>query len=388
MSWIEITLATPSMLIGGHSWHVREDVTHSEHRYIVITIGEVTYGNATRDPWFDQVTHTQVQSAEALDRLALERKRVNASRRRFQRCKDDALRVMFRAQYSELLAAFRRATAQARESYMRGFCAECTRKSIFSTPYNQAFGKVRADQVLPPLVRPDGSYTATHLESASLLLQTQIAVDDRTTGAPPHRAIRPYTSACRITHGFRTSHSHARSLTRSAPGPDDLSPPIVKGLARVQGHFLLWLLNSAMRLGHFPSQWKRVRIIFIRKPVLGKVLERLLNGRLCHFMLQGGHVHQNQYGFTHGKSAVLALHRLHGRLVCLKREKTPVILMSLDFQGAFDSVRHPLVLQFFRDRGLTSRLYHLLRTFLTDRTVTFTSHAGQAHAQPFWAAHM
>ncbi|KAH7987088.1 hypothetical protein HPB52_024533 [Rhipicephalus sanguineus] len=140
-------------------------------------------------------------------------------------------------------------------------------------------------------------------------------------------------------------------------------------------------------------------MIFIRKPgrspdlttsyrpicvtsVLGKIFERLLNGRLYHFLVRGGYIHPQQYGFTHGKSAVLALHRLHDQLVRLKRDRTPAVLMSLDFQGAFDSVWHPLVLQFFRDRALPSRLYHLLRTFLCDRTVTFTSHAGEAHAQP------
>ncbi|KAH7963863.1 hypothetical protein HPB52_023736 [Rhipicephalus sanguineus] len=338
--------------------------------------------------------------------LAAERRRVNAARRRFQRCKDDALRAVFRAHYSAILAAFRRATAQARDAYLRGFCNECSRKSVFSAPYNQAFGKVRVDQVLPPLIRPDGSMTTTHLESAALLLQTQVAVDDPTTDGPAHRAVRSYVSAPYVTQyqdvpfTYTELNAVVRQMRdRLASGPDGLSPPVVKGLARIHGAFLLWAFNAALRLGHFPPHWKRGRMIFIRKPgrspqsttsyrpicvtsVLGKVFERLINGRLYYFLLRGGHIHAHQYGFTHGKSAVLAVHRLHEQLVRLKREKTPAVLMSLDFQGAFDSVWHPLVLQFFRDRGLPSRLYHLLRTFLCERTVTFTSHAGEAHAQP------
>ncbi|KAH7963851.1 hypothetical protein HPB52_023724 [Rhipicephalus sanguineus] len=437
MSWIDVTLASPSLLVRGHSWCVREDVTHSEHRYVVVTIGEpaltqrkrlTSYARAQmlqavgRDPWFDRITRAEVRSAQALDlvlaqfyrvidahhrrhlrpvsrsrwgnpwwtpQLALERKRVNAARRRFQRCKDDALRAILRSRYSELLAAFRRATTQAREAYTRGFCDECSRKSVFSAPYNQAFGKVRVDQMLPPLVRPDGSRTTTHLESAALLLQTQVAVDDPATDGPDHRAVRAYVSAPYVTRDQDVPFTHAelsavvrQMRDRSASGPDGLTSPVVKGLARVQGTFLLWFFNSAMRLGHFPPQWKRGRMIFIRKPgrspdlttsyrpicvtsVLGKIFERLLNGRLYHFLVRGGYIHPQQYGFTHGKSAVLALHRLHDQLVRLKRDRTPAVLMSLDFQGAFDSVWHPLVLQFFRDRALPSRLYHLLRTFLS-----------------------
>lgn len=153
MSWIDVTLASPSLLVRGHSWCVREDVTHSEHRYVVVTIGEPAltqrkrltgYARAQmlqaigRDPRFDRITRAEVRSAQALDlvlaqfyrvidahhrrhlrpasrsrwgnpwwtpQLALERKRVNAARRRFQRCKDDALRAILRSRYCEHVRA-------------------------------------------------------------------------------------------------------------------------------------------------------------------------------------------------------------------------------------------------------------------------------------------
>ncbi|KAH7963870.1 hypothetical protein HPB52_023743 [Rhipicephalus sanguineus] len=312
MSWIDVTMATPSALVAGYSWPVLEDVTFSEHRHIEVRIGE------------------------------------------------------------EL----------------------------------EAFGRQRTDLVLPPLRRPDGTYTTTHLEAAALLLQTQVAVDNRTTDNCDHDAVRsiaaaPYwTSEQDAPFSPTELDSVVRQMKdRSAPGPEGLTPPLVKGLVAIHKPFLLWLFNSALRLGHFPSRWRRGRIIFIRKPgrlselttsyrpicvnsVLGKVLERLLNGRLYFFLHRAGYIHPNQYGITHAKSAVLALHGLHKRLLRLKAEQTPAILMSLDFQGAFDSVWHPRILQFFRERGLPSCLYHLLRTFLADRTVVFSSHAGQVEAHP------
>ncbi|KAH7963912.1 hypothetical protein HPB52_023785 [Rhipicephalus sanguineus] len=454
MSWIDVTLATPSAIVAGYTWRVLEEVTFSEHRYIEVVVGdqlvrrhkrltrysrEQLLTSLSSEPWFAQVTQAQLQSAESLDRvvtqfyrllerylhkylrpvkgtrrgnpwwtpqLAQERRRVNALRRRYQRCKNDALRDLFRVQYSVALAAFRRETARAKDSYLRGFCAECAKRSLFSAPFKEAFGRQRTDLVLPPLRKEDGTYTSTHLEAATLLLQTQVALDDHTSDDSDHAAVRSLAAAPYWTREQDTPFSPSelestvrQMKDRSAPGPDGLTPSLVKGLVSIHTPFLLWLFNSALRLGHFPSCWRRGRIIFIRKPgrlselttsyrpicvnsVLGKVLERLLNSRLYYFLHRGGHIHSNQYGFTHAKSAVLALHSLHEQLLSLKASKKPAILMALDFQGAFDSVWHPCVLQFFRERGLPSCLYHLLRTFLTDRTVVFSSNAGRVEAHP------
>ncbi|KAH7963803.1 hypothetical protein HPB52_022913 [Rhipicephalus sanguineus] len=57
------------------------------------------------------------------------------------------------------------------------------------------------------------------------------------------------------------------------------------------------------------------------------------------------------------------------------------VLVSLDFHGAFDSVWHPLVIPYFRERALPSGLYHLC-TFLADRSVFVRSNAGQVEANP------
>ncbi|XP_037509457.1 uncharacterized protein LOC119386192 [Rhipicephalus sanguineus] len=78
----------------------------------------------------------------------------------------------------------------------------------------------------------------------------------------------------------------------------------------------------------------------------------------------------------------MALHDLKEQLIRFKTSCTPALLISLDFHGAFDSVWHPYVLRYFRERLLHSKLYHLLRTFLEGRTVFLRSHAGQVEATP------
>ncbi|KAH7963637.1 hypothetical protein HPB52_022305 [Rhipicephalus sanguineus] len=78
----------------------------------------------------------------------------------------------------------------------------------------------------------------------------------------------------------------------------------------------------------------------------------------------------------------MALIHLKEMLLGLRASKTPAVLMSLGFQGAFDSVWHPQVLRFFQERHVSANLYHLLRTFLQQRSVVFRSNAGELVAYP------
>ncbi|KAL3242998.1 hypothetical protein MRX96_020677 [Rhipicephalus microplus] len=78
----------------------------------------------------------------------------------------------------------------------------------------------------------------------------------------------------------------------------------------------------------------------------------------------------------------MALVHLKETLLQLRVSKTPAVLMSIDFQGAFDSVWHPRVLAFFRERCVPANLYHMLRTFLQQRWVVFRSNAGEQVAYP------
>ncbi|KAH6941177.1 hypothetical protein HPB50_014596 [Hyalomma asiaticum] len=187
MSWIDVTLAAPSVIAGGYSWRVRDDVTHSEHGYIKVTVGdsvrekrkrltrfarEELVLSLSRDPWFTQVTGTELRSAEALD--AVVEKFYTVFSRHYQKSFRPAHKVARgNPWWSPELAQERKRVNAMRRRYQR-----------------EAFGRTRTELVLPPLVCADGSRTATHLESATLLLRTQVAVDD-----PAEEAHRSFSTA-------------------------------------------------------------------------------------------------------------------------------------------------------------------------------------------------
>ncbi|KAH7963915.1 hypothetical protein HPB52_023788 [Rhipicephalus sanguineus] len=307
-------------------------------------------GALAQEPWFSRVTKSQPASSEALEYilagfyrvfnhhlkrhlrpvkgrvggrswwtpdLALQRKCVNAKRRRFQRCADPTLRSFLKQDYSASLAQFRLRVKEAKRAYEAECHSACSRANISSQSYREAFGKTRPPRLLPPLEREDGTLTSTHLESAALLLRTQIAVDSTATDPLSHTVIRqlasaPYDSSAQDVPFTENEVSDviAHMPPSSSPGPDFITPLLMKGLFRVQTRFVMFVLNAALRLGYFPHCWRTGRIIFIPKPgrppqrttsyrpicvnsVFGKTLERLLNGRIYYILWHNGFIHNN-----------------------------------------------------------------------------------------------
>ncbi|KAH7963857.1 hypothetical protein HPB52_023730 [Rhipicephalus sanguineus] len=364
--WSRMTPPTRSTGWSRYAWELfqnREDVLTTYARLQLLEA-------LRRDPWFARVSGASLASPDAIDRvldafyvrftrqyqrhlrpvkarptskpwftpaLTIERSAVAAKRRRFQRARDPLMRGVYRREYTTALAEFRRRIKEAREVHVRGQTLSCVRASFFSRPFKEAFGRLHQFRFLPSLIAPDGTHTSTHLESAAFLLRTQIAVDDPATDETSHALTRalaaaPYTSAYEDVPFTYTEVVDVLRNTpnKSAAGPDLISPVIMKALFRFHPRFFLLLFNASLALGYFPRCWRRAR----------------------------------------------------ERLTRLKINRMPALLMSLDFHGAFDSVWHPLVLRYFRDRALPSGLYHLLRTFLEGRSVFLQSHAGQVEANP------
>lgn len=143
------------------------------------------------------------------------------------------------------------------------------------------------------------------------------------------------------------------------------------------------MLASSTRHFHSPSGTASEEY-FVLPPQLRKLCvwkdRGRLNGRIRYFLYARGLINANQYGFTRERSSVMALNMLKQQLLGYKNTSTPALLMSIVFHGAFDSVWHPHVLRYFRNRCLPSGLYHLLRTLLEVCYVFFNPHAGQVEA--------
>ncbi|KAH7963707.1 hypothetical protein HPB52_022445 [Rhipicephalus sanguineus] len=370
-SWIDLTLAKPSVVSTAFRWTVHDDTTYSEHRLVEVRIGLHLSRDAANSLC---PTRTVACTSGAplvrsgfgrvpgvLGCLRRHRSAVAAKRRRFQRARDPTMRTFYRGEYTAALSIYRQNIEEARDQHIRGYALSCVQRSLFAAPFKAAFGRLHQYRCLLSLLAPYGTCTTTHLESAALLRRTQTAVDDPATDAQVHTVTRALATSPYNTPLQDVPFSHEevvdvlrRTPNNSAAGPDNSTPLMMKALCRYHPDFLLMIFNAALSLGYFPCCWRRARVTFIHKP--GRPPERTSSYRpIC--------VSSDQL--------------LRFRNAC-----TPAILISVDFHGAFDSVWHPYVLRYFRERLLHSKLYHLLRTFLEERTVFLRSHAGQVEASP------
>ncbi|XP_037560809.1 uncharacterized protein LOC119439913 [Dermacentor silvarum] len=247
-SWIDVTLASSAMISRGHEWAVLEDLTLSDHRLVEFSFPfarppprkKLTFqGKAdllrqlAGEPWFDAVTRAHLCSGAALDavlekfyltytsaharhlrntkggphranawwtpELGSERGRVRAMRRKYQRARDPDMRAELRDVFAAARAQYRAHIRDAQECALRRYCTECSKKSIFGAPFRAAFGKARPPVVLPALRAPGGRLTSDTLSSASLLLRTQVSLDDVSTDTAEHAAVRAIAAAPAVT---------------------------------------------------------------------------------------------------------------------------------------------------------------------------------------------
>lgn len=438
-AWIDLTLF--SRTIGEYvaDWRVSDSVTLCDHRFIQFSLRsrflpgakrltragqQRVLASLERDTWFDRIVHSPISNPYTLDLvvehfyhiynalykantqnakqypkakpwwtddIARERSWVRSLRRRFQRERDATERLVRRDIYYSALQKYKCHIAKAKDSALRQFCDENTRKFLFSEPFKLAFGKFRSQISIPPLQKPDGCFTSSPEESVSLLLGVHIRQDVVSSDDDDHLRERAVAS---LPYPDRADDKPFTALEvqaeiqniklRSAPGLDSLAPALVRSFYRLHPEFFLFIFNSALRIGHFPTPWKKGRVVFLPKPgrspelptsyrpicmnsVFGKILERLLFSRLYYFLVRNDLIHPFQFGFTHLKNTTLALYNLKSVIYDRRQQKLHSVLISLDFQGAFDSVWHPIVLNFLRRHDCPTNLYQLLKSFLSGR---------------------
>jgi len=169
----------------------------------------------------------------------------------------------------------------------------------------------------------------------------------------------------------------------AATGPDNISPRILKELADVIVLPLEILFNRSLNEGELPSDWKTANVTPIFKKgvkgdpgnyrpvsltsVPGKILEGVIKEQMMTHLLEHNLIRKSQHGFYPGKSCTTNLLVFQDRVTKAVDEGNPVDIIFLDFSKAFDKVPRERLLAKLRAKGISGKLNHWLRNWLTGR---------------------
>ena len=174
-------------------------------------------------------------------------------------------------------------------------------------------------------------------------------------------------------------------LRNVSEGPDEVHNSMISHLPICCLEVLLSIFNKLWETGEFPSAWREAIIIPILKPgksgedplhyrpisltsSLCKVMERLVNVRLCCFLEHNNIFTEAQCGFRKNRSTVdhlLALDTVV-RAAFVKRRHVGAVFF--DIEGAYDTTWRQGILLKAHNCGIRGQMGTFLQNYLSDRS--------------------
>ena len=168
-----------------------------------------------------------------------------------------------------------------------------------------------------------------------------------------------------------------------SPGVDGIPPKLLMETVEQISIPLARVLNLALKEGVVPFEWKEANIIPLFKKgsrnksesyrpvsltsVICKLLERLIKDHMVDFLVKHKLLNSSQHGFLKARSCLT-------NMLCFLEEITkwidvgsPVDIIYLDFQKAFDKVPHQRLLLKLKAHGIGDSITDWIEQWLTDR---------------------
>ena len=168
-----------------------------------------------------------------------------------------------------------------------------------------------------------------------------------------------------------------------SPGVDGIPPKLLKQIVEQVSTPLAKLFNLSTEEGIVPSEWKEAKITQLfkkgsrNKPenyrpasltsVVCKLLETLIRDHEVEFLVKHKLINTFQHGFLKARSCLT-------NLLCFLEEHTkwvddgsPVDVVYLDFQKAFDKVPHQRLLLKLKVHGIGNDVINWIEKWLTHR---------------------
>ncbi|KAF6519542.1 hypothetical protein HZS61_007813 [Fusarium oxysporum f. sp. conglutinans] len=240
----------------------------------------------------------------------------------------------------------------------------------------------------PPPLQVDDVVYETQLDKANALrratLERRTAEDDI---KDPWIEVSPRKT---IPFSHEISLEEAQDATlrtgNTSPEADNITVKFLTAVWHIIGTHVRRLFEGCLAIGHHPKPFRAAEVVMIAKPgrrdltnprawrpisllpCLGKGLERLVACRLAWACIHHGVLHPQQAGALPKRSATdLVAALVHDIEEAFARKKVAT-LVTMDIQGAFDTVlRNRLILR-LREQGWPEHLARWAGSFMDDRS--------------------
>jgi hypothetical protein len=170
---------------------------------------------------------------------------------------------------------------------------------------------------------------------------------------------------------------------RKATGMDGISSKILKLSAVFLAPILAFLINLSFSTTIVPDIWKTARITPLHKggdkkdfnnyrpisvlPIMNKVMEKMIFKSLLEYLTTNKLLSEHQFGFRSRISCADALLKIQNCVNRYLNSKKIVVIITLDFRKAFDSISHELLLQKLYCLGFSWKAILWFRSYLDNR---------------------
>ena len=171
--------------------------------------------------------------------------------------------------------------------------------------------------------------------------------------------------------------------SRSSPGPDKITPIVLKECIELLKLPLSILFNMSIQEGVVPDDWRIANVTPIFKkgqkcdpsnyrPIsltshVGKLMERIISDKLKKHLQEHNLLNEAQHGFRQKRSTSTNLLAFWNAVTENLDKNNPVDVIYLDFSKAFDKVSHQLLIQKLDKFKMGGKLTIWIRNWLNNR---------------------
>ena len=168
-----------------------------------------------------------------------------------------------------------------------------------------------------------------------------------------------------------------------SPGVDGISPKILKETVEQISTPLAHVFNMSLKEGIVPFEWKEANIIPLFKKgsrnksvnyrpvcltsVICKLLETIIRDHMMDFLIKHKLINPSQHGFLKAKSCLTNLLCFLEEITKWVDDGSPVDVIYLDFQKAFDKVPHQRLISKLKSHGMGNSIINWIEQWLPDR---------------------